>query len=94
MNWIVTTIHVYGGAPLWAALPVLVLLTGAMGAYVASAFAVARIVARFFAWPLWVVFPPVLAAVELLRNNGPVGGFPWGALGHAFATVPVFLQSA
>ncbi len=94
INWIVTTIHVYGGAPLWAALPVLLLLTAAMGAYVAAAFAVARIVARFFAWPLYLVLPPVLAGVELLRNLGPLGGFPWGALGHSFATVPAFLQAA
>jgi apolipoprotein N-acyltransferase len=94
INWIVTTVHVYGGSPLYAALPVLFLLVGAMAAYVAAAFAVSRVVVRFFGWPLWLVFPPVLAATELLRNVGPVGGFPWGSVGHSFATVPVFLQLA
>ena len=94
VNWLITTIHVYGGAPLWAALPTLFLLTSAIGAYVAAAFAVSRITARFFAWPLWITFPPALAGVELLRNVGPVGGFPWGSIGHSFATVPVFLQAA
>lgn len=94
INWIITTISVYGGAPLWAAIPVLLLLTSAIGAYAAASFAVARIIARFFGWPLWLTFPPVLAAVELLRNLGPVGGFPWGSIGHSFATVPVLLQAA
>jgi apolipoprotein N-acyltransferase len=41
-----------------------------------------------------MVFAPALAGVELLRNVGPVGGFPWGSIGHSFATVPVFLQAA
>ncbi len=94
INWLVTTIHVYGGAPLWAALPVLLLLTAAMGAYVAASFAVSRVIGRFFGWPLWMTLPPVISGVELLRNVGPLGGFPWGAVGHSFATVPVFMQAA
>ncbi len=94
VQWLITTIHVYGGLPLLVAVPTLLLLTSAIGAYVAAAFAVSRITARFFGWPLWVTFPPALAAVELLRNLGPVGGFPWGSIGHSFATVPVFLQAA
>ena len=94
IQWLITTIHVYGGLPLLVALPVLLLLTSAIGAYVAASFAVSRITARFFGWPLWLTFPPALAGVELLRNVGPVGGFPWGSIGHSFATVPVFLQAA
>jgi apolipoprotein N-acyltransferase len=94
VQWIVTTVHVYAGAPLYAALGVLAAMAGAMAAYAAAAFSVARITARFFDWPTWWTLPPAVAGVELLRNHGPVGGFGWGTLGHSFATVPAFLQLA
>jgi apolipoprotein N-acyltransferase len=94
VQWIVTTVHVYAGAPLVAALAVLGVMAGAMAAYAAAAFAIARVIARFFAWPTWWTLPPALAGVELLRNYGPVGGFGWGSLGHSFVTVPAFLQGA
>jgi apolipoprotein N-acyltransferase len=94
VQWIVTTVHVYAGAPLYVALAVLGAMAGAMAAYAAASFAVARVIARFFAWPTWWTLPPALAGVELLRNYGPVGGFGWGTLGHSFATIPAFLQAA
>jgi apolipoprotein N-acyltransferase len=94
VHWILTTVHVYGGLPLVVGLAVLVLLTSALAAYVAAAFAVTRVIVRFTGRPQWLVAPAALGAVELLRNFGPVGGFPWGSLGHSFATTPVFLQSA
>lgn len=94
VHWILTTVHVYGGLPLIVGVAVLLLLTSAMAAYVAAAFAVTRVIVRFTGKPQWLVAPAALGAVELLRNFGPVGGFPWGSLGHSFATTPVFLQSA
>jgi apolipoprotein N-acyltransferase len=94
VHWILTTVHVYGGLPLVVGLAVLLLLTSALAAYVAAAFAVTRVIVRFTGRPQWFVAPAALGAVELLRNFGPVGGFPWGSLGHSFATTPVFLQSA
>ncbi len=94
VHWILTTVHVYGGLPLLVGLAVLLLLTSAMAAYVASSFAVARVIANFYGLPQWMVLPITVGAVELLRNVGPVGGFPWGSLGHSFATLPTFLQSA
>ncbi len=94
IHWIVTTVHVYGGLPLLVALATLLLLTSALAAYVAAAFAVSRVVARYFDWPTWVTFPPALAGVELLRNYGPLGGFPWGSIGHAFASIDVLRQGA
>lgn len=94
VHWILTTVHVYGGLPLVVGLAVLLLLTSAMAAYVAAAFAVTRVIVRFTGRPQWLVAPAALGAVELLRNFGPVGGFPWGSLGHSFATTPVFLQTA
>jgi apolipoprotein N-acyltransferase len=94
VHWILTTVHVYGGLPLPVGIAVLLLLTSAMAAYVAASFAVARVISRFFGLPQWMVLPVTVGAVELLRNVGPVGGFPWGSLGHAFATLPTLLQSA
>lgn len=94
VHWILTTVHVYGGLPLVVGLAVLLLLTSAMAAYVASSFAVARVISRFFGVAQWMVLPFTIGAVELLRNYGPVGGFPWGSLGHSFATLPAFLQAA
>lgn len=94
VHWIVTTVHVYGGLPLFVALPTLLLLTSAMAAYVAASFAVTRVIANVFGFSQWFVLPAALTAVELLRNHGPLGGFPWGALGHSFATIDVLRQGA
>lgn len=94
VHWILTTVHVYGGLPLVVGAAVLLLLTSAMAAYVAASFAVARVISRSFGVAQWQVLPITVGAVEILRNYGPVGGFPWGSLGHSFATVPLFLQSA
>ena len=94
IHWIFTTVSVYGGMHPVIGLAVLLALCGAMAAYVAASFAVTRVLVSFYGVPQWVVLPLAIGAVELLRNVGPVGGFPWGSLGHAFATVPVFLQGA
>ncbi len=94
IHWIFTTVSVYGGMPAPVGLAVLLALCAAMAAYVASSFAVTRVLVRFYGVPQWAVLPLAVGAVELLRNVGPVGGFPWGSLGHSFATVPVFLQGA
>jgi apolipoprotein N-acyltransferase len=94
IHWIFTTVSVYGGLPVVVGLATLFALTSAMAAYVASSFAVTRVLVRFYGVPQWTVLPLAVGGVELLRNVGPLGGFSWGALGHSFATVPVFLQGA
>ena len=94
IHWIFTTVSVYGGMPAPVGLAVLLALCSAMAAYVAASFAVTRVLVRFYGVPQWVVLPLAIGAVELLRNVGPLGGFPWGSIGHSFATVPVFLQGA
>ncbi len=92
--WVTVAMTVFGGIPWLVALPVLLLLTSAMAGAVAAAFAVTRmIVGRFFV-PQWIVFPAALTAIELLRNFGPLGGFPWGNVGYSTATVPVLRQAA
>ncbi|HEY1098401.1 MAG TPA: hypothetical protein VGF99_05720, partial [Myxococcota bacterium] len=94
IHWIYTTVSVYGGLPAVIGLGVLLALCAAMAAYVASSFAVTRAIVHFYGVPQWLVLPLAIGGVELLRNVGPLGGFPWGSLGHSFATVPVFLQGA
>jgi apolipoprotein N-acyltransferase len=94
IHWIFTTVSVYGGLPVAFGLVTLLALTSAMAAYVASSFAVTRVLVRFYRVPQWVVLPLAVGGVELLRNVGPLGGFSWGSLGHSFATVPIYLQGA
>lgn len=94
VQWLVVAMVVFGEIPLVASWAILALLTSAMAAYVAAAYAITRVLAGRFRWPMWLVFPAALCAVELLRNFGPLGGFPWGNVGTSFATVPLLLQPA
>lgn len=94
VQWLVVAMVVFGRIPLLVSWAILALLTGAMAAYVAAAYAVTRMLVGRFRLPMWIVFPVCLCAVETLRNFGPVGGFPWGNVGTSFATVPLLLQPA
>jgi apolipoprotein N-acyltransferase len=94
VQWLVVAMVVFGRIPLPASWLILSLLTSAMAAYVAAAYAITRVVAGRFGWPAWLVFPAALCATELFRNFGPLGGFPWGNVGTSFATVPLLLQPA
>jgi apolipoprotein N-acyltransferase len=92
--WVTVAMTVFGGIPIVVAAPVLLLLTSAMAFYVATAFALTNYLTRHFGWSSWIVFPAALCATELMRNYGPVGGFPWGNIGYSMTTVPVLLQGA
>jgi apolipoprotein N-acyltransferase len=99
VQWLVVAMVVFGRIPLLASWLILSLLTAGMSAYVAAAYAVTRMIAGRVWWggrrvPMWIAFPVCLCATELLRNYGPLGGFPWGNVGMSFATVPLFLQAA
>jgi apolipoprotein N-acyltransferase len=94
LHWILYTLHDYGGIPWIISFAILLLLCTALAAYVAAAFAITAILQRRYQLPLWLVFPCAITAVEYLRNHGPVGGFPWAAVGHSLATVPWWLASA
>src|SRR5687767_14177440 len=85
---------VFGRIPLVASWLILSILTAAMAAFVATAYAVTRMLVGTFRWPMWLIFPIALCATETLRNFGPLGGFPWGNVGTSFATVPFLLQPA
>lgn len=94
VQWLVVAMVVFGRIPLMASWAILALLTSAMAAYVAAAYAITRVLVGRFRWPMWLVFPAALCATELFRNFGPLGGFPWGNVGTSFATVPLLLQPA
>ncbi|HEY4223629.1 MAG TPA: apolipoprotein N-acyltransferase [Myxococcota bacterium] len=94
VQWLVVAMVVFGRIPLVASWLILSILSAAMAAYVATAFAVTRMLVGRYRWPMWLVFPLAICAAETLRNFGPVGGFPWGNVGTSFATVPVLLQVA
>ena len=96
VQWLVVAMVVFGRIPLFVSWAILALLTAAMAAYVATAYAVTRLLVGTSGRrvPMWVVFPLCLCAAETLRNFGPLGGFPWGNVGTSFATVPVLLQPA
>lgn len=99
LQWLVVAMVVFGRIPLLVSWAILSILTGAIAAYVAAAYAVTRVLVgrlrfRGRALPMWLVFPVALTAVEMLRNFGPLGGFPWSNVGTSFATVPLLAQAA
>lgn len=92
--WLVIAMHVFGGIPTALAVLALLALSAFLGAFVGVAFAATTTIVNRTGWPRWLVFGGALTAVELARNFGPFGGFPWGNVGYAMATVPLLLQSA
>lgn len=99
LQWLVVAMVVFGRIPLLISWAILAVLTAAMAAYVAAAYAITRVLAgrltwRGRPWPMWLVFPVAFTAVETLRNFGPLGGFPWSNVGTSFSTLPVLAQPA
>lgn len=94
LYWLVIAMNVFGKIPLVVSVLVLLLLTGTLAFWLATPFAVTRLVARRFGFAQWLIFPLMTTGSELLRNYGPLGGFPWGTSGQALATVPLLLQGA
>jgi apolipoprotein N-acyltransferase len=94
VQWLVVAMVVFGRIPLVISWAILSLLTAAMAAYVAAAYAITRMLVGRFRWSMWLIFPAALCATEMMRNFGPLGGFPWGNVGTSFATVPLLLQPA
>jgi apolipoprotein N-acyltransferase len=92
--WVVVAMTVFGRVPLSISLIVLFILTSAMAAYVGASFAIARMLAGRFGVPQWLGFPAAITAAELLRNYGPLGGFPWGNVGFSLVTIPLLRQGA
>jgi apolipoprotein N-acyltransferase len=81
--WLYTSVHVFGQAPLWVAIVLMLALVAIMGAYHAL---VGYIVARLLPRPplmRWLIAVPALwVTVEWLRG-WVASGFPWLALGYS-----------
>jgi apolipoprotein N-acyltransferase len=81
--WLYTSVHVFGQAPLWVAIFLMLALVAIMGAYHAL---VGYLVARWLPRPplmRWLIAVPALwVTVEWLRG-WVASGFPWLALGYS-----------
>ncbi len=81
--WLYTSIHVFGRAPLWVAILLMLSLVAIMGLYHAL---VGYVAARFFKRSgviVWLLAIPALwVLVEWLRG-WVLSGFPWLALGYS-----------
>lgn len=94
LYWIIIAMTVFGRIPALLSMVALSALAAAIAFGVAAPFAVAHVICRHFRLPYWVMAPVAVTGLELIRNNGPFGGFPWGNVGNSLATVPLFLQGA
>jgi apolipoprotein N-acyltransferase len=86
--WLYTSIHVFGQAPLWVAIVIMLSLVMIMGLYYAlTAWLICRLSAgsplRFFA-----AAPTVWVAVEWVRGWF-LSGFPWMSLGYSQIDSPL-----
>jgi apolipoprotein N-acyltransferase len=81
--WLYTSVHVFGQAPLWVAIFLMLSLVAIMGAYHAL---VGYIAARWLARPplkrWFIAIPALWVTVEWLRG-WILSGFPWLALGYS-----------
>jgi len=94
LYWLVIAMHVFGRIHILISITCLLLLSSVIGFALSLVFGVAKVVSRHYGVPFWVVVPFAFAGGELIRNHGPLGGFPWGTIGNSLATVPLLLQTA
>lgn len=94
LYWLVIAMHVFGHIPIIISIFLLELLCFTIATGLGAMIAAAQLVHRHFGIPFWFLFLITFGGGEYIRNIGPLGGFPWGHDGTAFATVPVLLQTA
>lgn len=90
LYWLYTAMHTYGHLTPPIACGVLALTILILAAYISVVPWITRwIASRWEREPLWLL-PTVWVAVELARNHGPCGGFPWSNLAQTqFAYIPL-----
>jgi apolipoprotein N-acyltransferase len=80
--WLYISIHIFGQAPLWVAIVIMVCLVLIMAAYCSVAgWAISRLV-NGNAWRLLIVAPAAWVSVEWFRGWF-LSGFPWLAVGYS-----------
>lgn len=77
LYWIYRALHHYGKLPPLASSLVLALMILILAAYIALAPAIARFIQTRWRGEMIALLPACWASVELARNYGPAGGFPW-----------------
>ena len=87
--WLYTSLHGYGGVPIWLTLVLQTCLVVLMAAYSA---ALCQLANRFWLKPCvtrdWLVLPALWVLLEWLRG-WVLTGFPWLSLGYALVDSPL-----
>jgi apolipoprotein N-acyltransferase len=77
LYWIFRAMNTYGKLPAATSALVMALMIVILAAYIALAPMLARLIKERWHGELIALLPACWVAVELARNYGPVGGFPW-----------------
>ncbi|MCC7072864.1 MAG: apolipoprotein N-acyltransferase [Deltaproteobacteria bacterium] len=93
LSWVASALTTAGLSRWWAALAVFTLVLF-LGSIAGAAVATARVLARRCGLPNTLALPLCVAGAEVAIGAAPFGGFPWGHLGYALATVPLLVQAA
>ena len=87
--WLYTSLHGFGGVPVWLTIVLQTALVAAMAAYPAALCYLAN---RFWLKPGitrdWLALPALWVLLEWLRG-WVLSGFPWLSLGYAFSDAPL-----
>jgi apolipoprotein N-acyltransferase len=86
--WVYISTHVYGGAPAWLAVLLLVVLAGYLGLYPALAMGLAQRLGLLRGRAGWVGVPALWTLLELVRGWF-YSGFPWLSLGEVAVDTPL-----
>lgn len=86
--WLYISIHVFGQAPLWVAILIMVCLVLIMAAYCSAAgWMISRLV-KGDTWRLLIIAPAAWVSIEWLRGWF-LSGFPWLAVGYSQIDSPL-----
>ena len=86
--WVYISTHVYGGAPAWLAVLLLVVLAGYLALYPALAMGLAARLGLLRSPAGWVGVPALWTLLELVRGWF-YSGFPWLSLGEVAVETPL-----
>lgn len=86
--WLYISIHVFGQAPLWVAILIMVSLVLLMAAYCSAAGWIISRLVKGDSWRLLLVAPAAWVSIEWLRGWA-LSGFPWLAVGYSQIDSPM-----